>query len=151
MKTLFSMGLFGLYAGIVLAPPDIGDGGSGGPVENESLAEERFGGFFYKHKSIRRFRVGDFEFNNFELRIPDHETNAKFRAILDELPLRETVDIVLVNEEAAAAAESRIVRGAHDAANILTAKDRQLIAGATGAKPVVTPGLGGLLGGANKP
>lgn len=79
----------------------------------------------FRHRTIRRFRIGRFEFKDNYLRIQSQDELEEFYRILEDpkLPRSEVVDIVKVNEEAVAAAESSIVRGPMASADILTQKD----------------------------
>lgn len=108
----------------------------------------------FRHKTIRRFKVGKFEFKNNQLRITDPDDAAEFEKILNGLPPIESRDIVIVNEEAAAAAErpatSSAVRGTMVAGDILTAKDRERLA-ADQAQKSTTGGLQIGLGGMSLP
>lgn len=114
----------------------------------------------YRHKRIRRFRIGDFEFKDYQLRINDSTKNDEFVALLGKIPPIDSIDIVIVNEAAAAAAErpaigAQGIRGAMQASDILTAKDREALAahnaaksgpaGNSGAKPGQGLNIAGLL------
>lgn len=82
----------------------------------------------FRHKTIRRFRIGRFEFKNNELRLQSQRDLDDFLALIDDpnLPKVETLDIVQVNEEAAAAVESTVIRGAMGSKDILTQKSSSL-------------------------
>jgi hypothetical protein len=108
--------------------------------DTEGTVDRRDDGrtFLFLHKSIRRFRVGKFEFKKNQLRL-NAEEREEFLRILNEpgFPKAEAMQIVEVNEEAKAASErsvltnpqgSTVVRGAQNASEILTAKDHQRIA-----------------------
>jgi hypothetical protein len=90
----------------------------------------------YKHKTIRRFRVGKFEFKNHKLTIESEEDQALFEKMVSDLPVRDSREIVIVNQEAIAASETKIgdtvVRGPMSADDILTAKDRERINAGSG-------------------
>ena len=91
--------------------------------------------YVYRHKTIRRFRVENFEFKNHELRITSERDRDRFEDILSKLPISETNDIVEINEAAAAAAErpvgqQRVIRGAGNASDLLTPEDKARIAAA---------------------
>lgn len=86
----------------------------------------------FKHKTIRRFRVGEFEFEDFILNVESDEKAEEFIKIVKTLPRRDALQIVEVNESAAADAEKSvvdsqdtIVRGAQTAADILTEDDKK--------------------------
>ncbi len=111
----------------------------------------------FRHKEIRRYRVGGFEFKNYELRIRDAAKLAEFRHILEGQPRIETIHIVEINEEAAALAErpavgSGVVRGSMSSDDILTAKDRERLAnlGKTQEGAAQKPAGGGFAGFLNK-
>lgn len=62
----------------------------------------------YKHKSIRRFSLGGFEFKNFILVTVDGEQDARFREMLSEQPQHLRNQIVAINEDALAALEQQV-------------------------------------------
>lgn len=66
----------------------------------------------YRHKTIMRYKIGPFEFRDHELRLPLpqlrkslDEQVAMFEKLLDQLPIRESISIVEINEEAQAQLE----------------------------------------------
>jgi hypothetical protein len=86
----------------------------------------------FRHKTVRRFSVAGFEFKDHKMRL-DEEKAKKFRELVATLPAREQVQIVEVNEEAAAASEKpvagpTVVRGPAQAKDILTDADRKRLA-----------------------
>lgn len=112
----------------------------------------------FRHKTIRRYKIGEFEFRNYEMRITDAAKLDRWRKLLADpnLPRSELIDIFEINEEAAAvversvAGDSPVIRGAMQASDILTAKDRQRLEEAqkaqgnqldlgTGNKPTAIP------------
>jgi|SRR6478736_3854836 len=96
----------------------------------------------FRHKTIRRFCVSEFEFNDFELRLIDDEKGtadekaAKFIAIIKTLPRRDSLQIVEINSTAVAESEKAVVdiktdtvvRGPMQAGDILTDADKQRLA-----------------------
>lgn len=86
--------------------------------------------YLFRHKQVRRFKVGKFEFNNFTLRLGTEKDREEFLEIVQSLPARDSNQIVEVNEAAAAAAETsvvqaqRVVHGAMGSEHILTEKDK---------------------------
>ncbi len=86
--------------------------------------------YLFRHKQVRRFKVGKFEFNNFTLRLDSEKEREEFLEIVQTLPARDSNQIVEVNEAAAAAAEtsvlqaSRVIHGAMGSEHILTEKDK---------------------------
>lgn len=102
--------------------------------------------FNYKHKKIRRFSSGGFEFENFEIAITGEEENERFLKMVNELPPRDGLQIVQINKAAAAASETSVVgtlglRGAMTADDILTGKDRAAIAAAQAENKPAPTGL----------
>jgi hypothetical protein len=98
--------------------------------------------FLFRHKTIRRFCIEQFEFKNFELRLQSEKERDEFVAMVQDLPNRDAIQIVEVNEAAAAVAEtsiakkdSSVVRGFLNADDILTAKDRQRLQDTQGSGP----------------
>jgi hypothetical protein len=94
----------------------------------------------FRHKTIRRFKVSEFEFDNFELILQDEDEAEKFRDLVKQLPKRDSMHIVEINDAAAAAAEksvvgesSTVVRGAQSAESLLTEEDRKRLALQQGA------------------
>lgn len=104
--------------------------------------------YLFMHKTIRRYRVGRFEFKNNYLRLNSAEDRQEFLDILNQsgFPKRDAIQIVEVNEEARAQTESSVVRGNMAAGDILTGKDHQrLLAlqnkpGSTGGALAPNPG-----------
>lgn len=105
----------------------------------------------FRHKTIRRFSVAGFEFENFHLIVVGDEERQRFLDIAKTLPKREALQIVEVNDTAAAAAEvsvvaesdGGVVRGAATAAELMTAADRERLkqfgtGGAPGATNTVS-------------
>lgn len=88
----------------------------------------------FKHKTIRRFRFGDFEFKNYHIRFTKQAEVDRFLKELATLPRIETVDIVEINEEAASMAERQVIggptaiRGAMSSEDILTVADKERLA-----------------------
>lgn len=82
----------------------------------------------YRHKTIRTYGIGKFRFKNFKMTLSDAE-GEEFEALVQALPAMKRNHIVVVNEEAAAAAERPLgpstIRGADNVDNMLTAKDRE--------------------------
>lgn len=84
----------------------------------------------FRHKQVRRFCIGEFEFKNFQLRIEDEEKIVLFKSYIEDprFPQRDRINIVEVNEEAVAAAETPIgpqgILGTMQSTDILTAKDK---------------------------
>ena len=72
----------------------------------------------YRHKTIRRFRVGEFEFKNGLLVIKDEKKNESFRRLWTDMPRRDQLGIVEIDEEALARLEKpmarRVIRGVGD-------------------------------------
>jgi len=74
----------------------------------------------FKHKTIRRFRVGEFEFKNYILAIPENQPEKieQFKKLFRGMPPRDRNGIVEINEEALAALErpvgQRVVKGVAD-------------------------------------
>lgn len=143
----FSLGLAAVACLMAAETSGAGGGDNSTQAETTSVDKVPEGGWLYRHKTIRRWRSGEFEFKNHELRLTKKEENDRFIELLNDLPQAETIDIVRVNEQAVAASESSVVRGAHGADDILTAKDAQRIADATngGVKPTQATGLSGLI------
>lgn len=107
----------------------------------------------YRHKTIRRFRVGKFEFKNHKLVIESEEDQKAFEEMIAGLPPIDSQPIVIVNAEAAAAAEkplvSPVVRGAMSADDILTAKDKERIQSGAGTAQIPA-NIAALMAGSNK-
>lgn len=102
--------------------------------------------FLFRHKQIRRYSTAGFEFSDFMLRIEGEAKRQEFLDAVSTLPDREKIQIVEVNERAAAAAETPIapvgstaVHGAMTAADILTAKDKERLAQQNGAGQAANP------------
>lgn len=145
MKRLYSMGFAGIAAMLVMTHAE--QSGAADGAEKPEAGQQTW---LYKHKTIRRWKTGEFEFKDFHLRIDDAEANERFVKTLEALPRIDTSDIVLVNEAAASSTESRVVRGPLQAGDILTAKDKAALAAANakaaaGTTTTQTGGLGGLL------
>lgn len=106
----------------------------------------------YKHKTIRRFRVGEFEFKNHILNIPEDkpEKIAKFEELFQKLPARDKNGITQIDEAALAALErpvgQRVVKGVadHTGANKTPSTDGIQRPVAEENKPNPEEGPGGL-------
>lgn len=105
--------------------------------ENTILgSEEADKTYLFFHKTIRRYRVGKFEFKDHYLRLTSPEARQEFLNILNErnFPKRDAIQIVEVNETARAQTEkpvlvnaAPVIRGNMTAGDILTQKDHQRI------------------------
>lgn len=95
----------------------------------------------FRHKTIRRFKVGKFEFKNNLLSIPDdNESDIElFHKFVSELPRREQVNIVEVNEAALKALEKPMTLGVRGAASTSDITAPKTNAPSTGASPSLTP------------
>lgn len=99
----------------------------------------------FRHKTIMTFCVGDFQFRNFQMRLPESRKD-EFIELLRTLPQRDSANIVIINEAALAAVEQSlgsanqsVVRGMFGADDIKTAKDADVSgAGAGGTPPAGT-------------
>lgn len=68
----------------------------------------------YRHKSIKRFRVGRFEFKNAFLVTLGEEDDEEFKSLVEKLPARDQNQIVQVNEESLRNSETpmtRVIKG----------------------------------------
>lgn len=76
----------------------------------------------FQHKTIRRFRIANFEFKNFLLVIKDEDEANRFRDLVSTLPRRDAIGIVELDEAALAALEKpvgpRVVKGAQNTGNV---------------------------------
>lgn len=120
------------------------------PEENKSAEADKDTSVLYRHKTIRRYRIGEWEFENNHLRIRDAAENERFLELLRKMPRSETLDIVVVDEVANSIAERPVIRGVADSTSAtLTANDRKRFeeelakknasaaGAAAGAKPAV--------------
>lgn len=77
----------------------------------------------FRHKTIRRFRIGGFEFKNFLLVIKDEKEADKFRKLMQDAPRRDSNSIVELDEQALANLERpvggpRVLRGSSDTGKV---------------------------------
>lgn len=109
---------------IVDGLPAVNTETKGTPVADSAAAAPSEVNVLFRHKTIRRYRIGRFEFKDNKLRILTQRDLDDFYALMEDpnLPKIEKIDIVRVNEEAQAAAESTIIRGPMGSADILTQK-----------------------------
>lgn len=56
----------------------------------------------YRHKEIKRYRLGDFQFENHELEIDDEDKHAEFLELLARQPVMESMGIFEVDKVAEA-------------------------------------------------
>lgn len=113
----------------------------------------------YKHKAIRHYTVGRFEFKNFICRVEDSDV-AEFEALVQRLPPMRARQIVIFDEDAAARVEqhigSSVVRGATDSVNLnageahrageSSASEKQKAEAGANANPVNNPLAGASAG-----
>ena len=79
-----------------------------GESDTEPESDENNERFYFRHKTINRFRVSEFEFRGNLLEIVGYENAARFVGYVNELPPIMRNSIVRVNRAAAAAAESSV-------------------------------------------
>ena len=115
--------------------------------EQPVVSEESEKFYTFRHKTYRRFRVGRFEFKDHILKVNAADREEFLESVQDpKFPKREAINIVEVNEEASRNAElsvlydnqklpSGVVRGAMNAEDILTEKDKQRLAENTESAP----------------
>ena len=62
----------------------------------------------YKHRAVRHFKVGDFEFKNHILYLMSEEANERFLDVFEQLPERDRNEIVVYDFEAAKRVETPV-------------------------------------------
>lgn len=82
----------------------------------------------YKHRHVRHFKVGDFEFHNHILYLASDESHEKFLDVYDGLPERDQNAIVQYDWNAAARVEQP-VRSARGSMSTRDIKDSKVISG----------------------
>jgi hypothetical protein len=114
----------------------------GGAPDTTEMPEEEDLGFLFHHNAIQHYVIsredpqnGFFEFKNFEMRLPTQELRDEFIRVMSTQPAREYGPIIEINEQLARQSNRPIgpkpnpsvVRGAMEAKDILTEKDRARI------------------------